>query len=126
MESTTAALQPFIGKRIKVRCGRCRRVLAVLTPNVGGSAVSDGTYDGLISTSSQDSALIDVTRKGWPTVLGTRRPVGGRPDGFSRTRWTYRCHQRCGARYTVTGDLLEERFLRAARAGSAEVVLGEG
>lgn len=118
-------LEPFIGKRVKVRCGRCRRVFEVVAADPWG-------YRQSVGEPLQVEPVLDGTPNGRGTYsrpsLSTRNANqvdenGRRVDWDEPLRFTYTCHRRCGARYTLTADHLEERYLAAVTASATELLL---
>lgn len=125
-------LEPFIGKRVRARCSRCGRVLDVLTVSTTtwrpapGEGEVDRQPGGGGLTSWADSTPNGRGSYARPTLgvenANRRDDRGRRLDWDETNRVTYTCHRRCGSngrrtRYTVTGTLLEERFVGAARSG---------
>ena len=129
-------LEPFIGVRIKVRCGRCRNVLDVLAPATDPWHAAPGHGEVLRQLGDGLASWADGSPGGrgqWSrAAVAVESATLGQGDS-TPARWTWTCnYRRCvkhgggrPARYTVTGARIEERFLRAARAGAADFTLGQ-
>ena len=128
--ATFEELDRYAGLRLKVRCGKCRRVLDEFVPDPAtGELQSVGEPLGPDELKVAAQGRLPQVRVHRPstTWVYSDNPVGAvDPRKPIPGRMTFSCHPRCGARYTVRADRLAERWLVAARAGRTEVVLGEG
>lgn len=103
-QSASALATWLAGQHVLVKCGKCGRRLDELTWNSG---VQSRT---IVSRVSKTSVSVD-----------SHDPY--RIDAFvGAETLTFRCHRRCGARYTRNVDKLSGQFIRCAEAGSALIL----
>jgi len=107
-------LDPWRGTSIAVRCGKCRRkfgnavphrqmpvimIEGLVEPGWGAPRLKDG-----VNVPPRPSLSLEIT-----------------PDLMTR----FRCHKKCGGSWPVTQAAFLAAFVRAARAGRSELVLGD-
>jgi len=131
-------LTPRTGKvdappSMKLRCAKCRRVLAV------GALDQHGLYlvwsgAAPMSTNGTTGYQLDMSRLDERPVpmIRTRRSVAianassGVPDyqPSSQYRDTFVCHRRCGARYTITRLHMARAYSKACELGLRQMIAG--
>lgn len=112
---------------VKVRCGKCQRILGHLIGDERGVRSHVGReLEGSMAKLGFNGPRPHTTfMRGAQEIDVDGSQGGSLVNGFrvGSSRFRYLCHRRCGADIPVLGSKLEGAFVRALRATRTEIAL---
>ena len=122
-----AHLEPYMNENrvLKLRCGRCNRVLGEVMPHVDGRQVSLNVIE--------DAESLYRRPPNWPNGIPPYNPRQTVTYEFQATKTSFadvcdriviRCHPRCGAVWTLTMRRLVDSYAAVCKRGGLTLLLG--